>query len=265
MKREISSTNKGFSLAEMLIAVSVFSVFTLAFSTIMVSSFAQMSGSSNREKATLLAEEALEATRGIKDGNLENLVDGNYGLVFDEEEFYLSSSPDVTDIFTRSITISTTENEKKRVEAKVLWSEEKLVSLVTYFTYWEEILSLYCDKGESFLAVDSTGAFIEGNALLEVSVSNTAEHCDLLLERVSIAWDSPGLRFREVVYEDLTLWIGSAGSEEEVDLEEMVISSGESVILEYLFSGNMRFEPIFSITYTMSDGSSVTETNINPW
>ena len=142
MKKELFFISKGFSLAEILVATFVFLIFSLAFFNLLSNSLSQITYASEKERATALAEEGLEAVRNIKEADFDNLVNGNYGLNILENRFELSDSFDTTDIFNREITISSLENDFliKKVESEVSWKNDKSITLITYFTNWSEIL-----------------------------------------------------------------------------------------------------------------------------
>lgn len=149
MKRETSqSTQKewliinrnGFSLVEIVLASSIFALLV----TILIGAYlygqesTTMAGS--RARATMLAEEGLEAVRNIRDSSFSNLSDGTHGLSTSGNQWNISGSQDVTDIFTRQIIISSIDSNRKSVTANVTWQQNPqrngIVSIATRFTNW---------------------------------------------------------------------------------------------------------------------------------
>lgn len=131
---------KGFSLIEVLLAVSIFGLIV----TVMVGGliFGQESAVSAgmRSRAVMVAEEGLEAVRNIRDAGFSNLTDGTHGLSISGSQWILSGPSDATDIFTRVITISTVDANKKQVASTVSWQQNPQrtgqVQAVTYLTNW---------------------------------------------------------------------------------------------------------------------------------
>jgi prepilin-type N-terminal cleavage/methylation domain-containing protein len=150
MKKELLHINKrniikGFSLVEILVAISVFLIFVTASVNIIVSTNKQLQNSNNKERAAALSEEGLEAVRNIRDNNFSNLVDGTYGLSSGTQWNLLGSS-DITDIFTRSLNITSISTSQKKVVSTITWSDQisqnNSVSESTYLTNWQLPLNI---------------------------------------------------------------------------------------------------------------------------
>ena len=146
MIKVIKNFNKGFSLVEILVAISVFLVFVLAVANVTTSVSTQIRSSTNKERATILAEEGLEATRNIRDADFSNLADGTYGLSVSGNQWNFSGSSDVTGIFTRTLTISTISPNQKQADVTISWADQtsptNSLNMSTYFTKWQSILNL---------------------------------------------------------------------------------------------------------------------------
>ena len=141
MKKERLHINNGFSLIEVLLTLSIFSMFVVAL--IGVLSIGEESSvlGGKRAQAVFLAEEGLEVVKNVRDENFINLVDGSYGLVKIGSQWDFSALPDVTDIFTRTINISTIDVNTKLVISTVVWQQNLQrngsVILNTYLTNWK--------------------------------------------------------------------------------------------------------------------------------
>jgi prepilin-type N-terminal cleavage/methylation domain-containing protein len=133
-------TAKGFSLVEVLLSIAVFSLLVTALAGAYLYGQESTVLAGNQSRATLLAEEGLEAVRNIRDAGFANLVDGTYGLATGGNQWNLSGSSDGTDIFTRSVTIATINATVKSVTSSVSWQQNAqrsaAVSAVSYLTDW---------------------------------------------------------------------------------------------------------------------------------
>src|SRR3989338_2006653 len=108
-------TSNGFSLVEIILASSVFVLLVTALvgSYLYGQEATMLAG--NRARATMLAEEGLEAVRNIRDPAFANLTNGTYGLTTTGNQWNLSGSSDVIDIFTRQMVISSVDTKRKSV------------------------------------------------------------------------------------------------------------------------------------------------------
>lgn len=270
MKKEhLHINNLGFSLVEILVAISVFLVFVLAISDVTVSSSWQVNYSVNTERATALAEEGLEATRNIRDADFANLSDGTNGLTTGGNQFNLSGSSDTTDIFNRTIEISTVDNEQKQVVATVAWSDQisptNSVTLSTYLTDWRKITQTTCTDEQSFLEVDTSGAVLANSnrSLSGITIGSTATDCDIVISSISLTWTS-NRRLQEITIDGSSVWIGSVTSGTTNDITDFTLVPGQSGVgTVYRFNNSMSGNT-FSITYTMSDGTTKTISGIAP-
>ena len=116
-------TSNGFSLVEVILASSVFILLVTSLVGAYLYGEESTALAGNRARATLLAEEGLEATRNIRDAGFSNLIDGAYGLTTTSNQWNLSGSSDATDIFTRQLTISSVDAKRKSVTANIAWQQ----------------------------------------------------------------------------------------------------------------------------------------------
>ena len=142
----ITKASAGFSLAETIIAGSLFTLIVAGLAAAWLYGQESTLLSGQRTQAVFLAEEGLEAVRNIRDNAFTNLSDGTYGLVISNDEWILSGSQDTTNIFTREITIGTIGDNRKQVTSTVTWSQSEqrtgVVTLVTRLTNWQESVIL---------------------------------------------------------------------------------------------------------------------------
>jgi prepilin-type N-terminal cleavage/methylation domain-containing protein len=142
-KAQLHIKKKGFSLIEILVAISIFLVFLTGIAKITSSSGKETRHSINKERAVFLAEEAIEASRNIRDADFSNLINGTYGLIVSDNQWNYSGSSDISGIFSRSLTISTINTNEKKLDAVVSWTDEtsqtNSVTLSTYLTNWRKV------------------------------------------------------------------------------------------------------------------------------
>lgn len=133
--------SKGFSLVEVLLAVSVFGLIVTGLIGGLIYGQQSTALAGQRARAVMLADEGLEAVRNIRDENFSNLTDGTYGLTTTGNQWNLFGSSDTTDIFTRQIIISTVDINRKLVTANIAWQQNSQrtgqVQAVTYLTNWK--------------------------------------------------------------------------------------------------------------------------------
>jgi prepilin-type N-terminal cleavage/methylation domain-containing protein len=140
MKKEYSHIKNGFSLVEVMLSIAVFVLLVTALTGAYLYGEESTMLAGNRAKATMLAEEGLEATRNIRDPQFVNLVDGTYGLATTSNQYNLSGASDTDGFFTRSINVATFDSKRKDITSTVTWQQNPQrtgsVSLVTRLTNW---------------------------------------------------------------------------------------------------------------------------------
>ncbi len=155
--------SKGFSLIEVLLAISILGFIVVALVGSLIFGHQSTVLAGERARATILAEEGLEAVRSIRDAGFSSLTDGPHGLAVSSNQWTLSGTSDVTDdFFTRIITISTVDDDRKLATSSVVWSQTPqrsgTVSLTTYFTNWSKSIPINaCD-----IYCQSLGTYITG-------------------------------------------------------------------------------------------------------
>mgnify|MGYP001572188924 FL=1 len=134
------NSRRGFSLIEAVLAVSLFSLVLLALISAIVYGRESIALSGIRSRALLIAEEGQEAIRNLRDEKFSNLVDGTYGLATSSNQWVLSGTSDVTDIFTRQIQIGTINSHTKIATTTVTWQPKEgrsgQITLTSYLTEW---------------------------------------------------------------------------------------------------------------------------------
>lgn len=144
MFKILEKNKNGFSLVEVLLSGALFAILAMVLLGGLIYGQEGTLTGGKTTRATLLAEEGLEAVRNIRDNNFSNLVDGTYGLAISGGKWTLSGASDLTDIFTRNVVISTIDTDRKNVVANVTWQQNAQrsgsVSLASRLMYWRKIV-----------------------------------------------------------------------------------------------------------------------------
>lgn len=124
-KEQLHTNQGGFSLVEVILAAALFALLTTGMVGAYLYGQEATAQAGNSARAQLLAEEGLEAARNMRDADFANLTDGTYGLAVDANQLVLSGESDLTDIFTRKITISTISENEKSVAVDIFWQHNQ--------------------------------------------------------------------------------------------------------------------------------------------
>ena len=113
----------GSSLVEILVTLAVFTLMTSAALLVFFGGQNYIAGSLEARQATQKAHDGVEALRFIRDTKWSTITDGIHGLAFlASGQWQLTGSPDVSDGFTRTVSISTDANSIKHIGLTVAWN-----------------------------------------------------------------------------------------------------------------------------------------------
>lgn len=136
------NNTKGYSVIEVMFAVTLFLMFAAVFVSAFIGSQQTTSLTGKRDRATDLANEGMEAVRSIRDANYKNLTPGDHGLSTTNNQWDLTDPPDNIGEFTRVITIEDIDTDRKRITSQVSWPEESdrknSVSVTSILSNWRE-------------------------------------------------------------------------------------------------------------------------------
>ncbi len=140
MKKGWSPTKSGFSLVEVILSTAVFALFVTAFAGAYLYGEEATMLAGNRARATMLAEEGVEAARNLRDPLFTNLVDGTYGVTTTSNQYNFAGGSDSDGFFTRSVGISSVDAKRKDITSTVTWQQNSQrtgsVSVVSRLTNW---------------------------------------------------------------------------------------------------------------------------------
>ncbi len=141
----------GFSIVELLLAVTIFGMLTTGLIGAIVYGRASTANAGDTARGQLLAEEGIEATRNIANASFANLVDGSYGLTQSGSplswSFLGSGTSDTTGVYTRQVTIATAGTNRKTITSTVTWPEfggsTGTIALTARLVNWAASLKLW--------------------------------------------------------------------------------------------------------------------------
>lgn len=270
---KIKKNNKdGFSLVEIVISIGLFGVLVSFLMTALIQNNRQEDYAVYKRQAIFLAEEGTEALRNIRDADYANLVAGTYGISENGSEWGLSGLSDQTDNFTRIITITDVDDDRRDISVDVGWDDLSVqngtVTVATRLTNW-----MVASAGGGNLCVDqSTAAFLDpssasytaGNKVLNnIYISNIDPACDIEVDKVTLSWTKSS-DMTKITLDNVSIWTGTVASGVQADMTNTLLTNAEGALkFQFRFSGKMNGDT-FDVTLEFSDGTTVTETNIIP-
>lgn len=143
IKKIDTNHNKGFSVIEVLLAVSLFGIVVMSI----ISAIVYVRDSSveleRKENALQLAKQGIEAARDIRNRSFSDLIDGDHGIVLDGDQYIFIGDSDSEGLYTRVINISSNDQESKTIKVKVEWDSRignsRSVELSTILTNWKDL------------------------------------------------------------------------------------------------------------------------------
>lgn len=148
MKKVLLNTNhiRGFLLVEIVLAGSLFVLFLSAFTGVFYYGLQSSSSAGDRSRAVMFADEGQEAIRSMKNANFSNLADGTYGLTYANNMWNLVPSADVLGVYSRSVTITTLDPNRKQVDVTVSWQQTPTrtgsITTQSVLTNWKTVPNL---------------------------------------------------------------------------------------------------------------------------
>lgn len=153
----------GISLIEVLLAVAIFTLSVASLGGIGLGGMAATADALMRFRATLAVEEASAALRSIRDRDYGLLVPGTYGLSFAGGEWSLAPTPDMDDVFLRTITLAAVAPGKTRANIDVSWTRGGRTASVaaTFFLHRLRGTSWIQTTAADFLSGRQNGVVVE--------------------------------------------------------------------------------------------------------
>lgn len=133
----------GFSTVEVLLAATIFGMIAMAIVGALVYGNEATSDAGEHERASMLAQEGLEAVRNLRDGQdptyINIVAETTFGLSQASNQWALAGASDVSGIFTRQVKITPIDTDRKNITVTVSWvngSDTSQVSATGRLSNW---------------------------------------------------------------------------------------------------------------------------------
>lgn len=265
------TVTKGFSLVEIILGSALFALLIPVFVGALIYSGETAVLSGKRAQAVFFAEEGLEAVRNIRDEDFSLLVDGVHGLSISGGEWTLSGTSDTNGIFTRFVTISSIDADRKQASSEIIWQQNNQrtgsVSYSTRLTNWRKFVGSQSDS----LVVDASGAFLGGGEkhLQGITLENVGG-IDITIDKITVSWTNTPM-MSEIRIGGVKVWsksgpgtpTGEQSSGTVIDIQDYILIQGSGIINidRFKFDGTMG-GAVFTIVFTLGDGSTETLSNL---
>ncbi|MBI5306343.1 hypothetical protein HZB04_02050, partial [Candidatus Wolfebacteria bacterium] len=198
--------NKGQSLFEVLIALGIFIMGVASTGFLVMDSASGFRKGAERTQAVSLAQEGLEASRSIRDGDFDNLTAGYHGIAKSGNNFIFQGASDITGPFTRTILVSDIDADTKKIESSVVWqflaNRQDSVVLTEYFTDWNQTQG---QGGDLVISIASSTIGGTGNTELQgITVQNTSA-ANIVIDKITVNWNNANL-IREIKIGGVKVW-----------------------------------------------------------
>jgi prepilin-type N-terminal cleavage/methylation domain-containing protein len=141
MNKKNKKNNKGFSLLELVLAIAIFSLSSVALVTLIIDAGVSTRLSQERSEALFYAKEGMDAVRAIRDSAWASTTVGTHGLSTDNSSWVFAGDSDlINDKYTRTVEIEDVSVTTKNVTVNIVWSltpaRPATVTLTTILTNW---------------------------------------------------------------------------------------------------------------------------------
>ncbi len=131
----------GQMLVEVLIALGLFVIIMAGVIIFFFNGQLSAITTGKAREALGIARNGIEATRFLRDVDWINMLDGQYGLQFENNQWQFNGTSDTTREFTRVVYITTYETNIKQIVSRVTWQDDRLgeqeVKIATLLSDWQ--------------------------------------------------------------------------------------------------------------------------------
>ncbi len=256
-----SNRQKGFSLLEVLLAISLLGIISMGLFSSLVEYQRVLAVQSERTQGYEYMNQAIDSLDELKFSGVSSYADGVYGLDF-SSGIGLSSGSETIGEYTREITLTQIDPETRRAEITVSWGgslgRSGEVSTELIFQDWEASFAPSCGLASLDIDINTTNVSLSnGNRWLEgIEYTNTNSGCAIELVAVRVYWfGSFGRNIRQVRFDTPAVWAGNRSSGTFLDINDSSITGTHEV--DFRFSANMSGRLLYWISY-YDDGSQDT-------
>jgi len=158
----------GFSLVEIMLAIAVFSIFSVGIFYLSIDTISRDSKVILNTDGLLYAQEGLEVARNIRDRNYLFLTNGDHGLTLSNGSWSFAQAPEsIESFYERTITVSdvyrdengnisengtTYDPDTKKVDSEVRWLQNGVIPrsivLTSYLSNWrgDDLIRTTCTE-----------------------------------------------------------------------------------------------------------------------
>ena len=131
-------------MVEVILSAALFALIVTGLAGVLMYGQESTAIAGQRFRAIMLADEALEAGRNMRDEDYTLLTDGPHGLRIRQRQWELFGASDQSGIFTRQLVVATLDPNRKKLVATVTWQENLRrngqIQLTTYLTNWRRVV-----------------------------------------------------------------------------------------------------------------------------
>ncbi|MDD4412579.1 MAG: hypothetical protein PHR00_02955 [Patescibacteria group bacterium] len=249
--KDLSVDKRGFSIAEVLVAGTVFTMVMAAVCSLLYIANDSSRQSVERTKALYLAKEGIEATRSIRDINFNNLTVGSHGVKIINDVWQFSDTSDNTDGYVREINIQDVDSRTKLVKSTVNWAvngkRQEDLFLTTYLTKWEPA------GQSSYLNIDYSAARSSGTKeVVGIRLKNTNSTA-LTITQVQV-YSTNNVTINRIMINGSSRWTGSASSGTLININDYRIPAYGNYELRLRYNGSVRGYD-YKVAIYLSDGT----------
>jgi len=193
-KRNLSPTQTGLSIIELIISIAIFAIIAASAISAILGSFSSSRLAKEESRASFLNVEGLEATESIRNQDWANLVNGDHGLSSGGGAWVFSGTSDVdgSGKFTRIVNVSdverdsngdivasggTVDSDTKKIISMVSWdftpTRNNQIQKTLYLTNWQKSVGVGTSDGAS----GGCNAYCQGLAYPWGACRPSAPHC----------------------------------------------------------------------------------------
>lgn len=285
--------NKGQSVVEIIVALAIFFILVSGVLVLFFQTLDNTRQSIEISQAQNLAQEGLEATRGIANNNWDSLVDGSYDVESSSGywQFTNPRSQLLLDKYYRQIEILPVSRNSmtclleagdyddlniKKVALTVDWESGGKTRTIFYSTYlstWANS-AISCPPGSAlFLNINVSNANIgeEKKSLFGVKISNRWSQ-PITIDKAALTWTVPG-NITEIKIENQNYWSktgpgtphGAQPSGTVLDMNDFVLNPGQTYeITRFRFDSKIDGS-VMTIKFIMRDTSWASEVTTLPF
>ena len=257
MIRTIKKNQSGYTLIEVLIALGIFVIVTVAASLLLIQALDDSFASSKRVKGLYLAREGVEVVRNMRNIDYDLLIDGTYSLRRGNTVWSFVPVYEDTSGYTRTVDISSRVDGSKYIESNVEWSamanRSQFSHLSIVLTDWKQT------GGNSGDVVFDTSLveLVAGTNLAGIKLENTGDMSQTV-SYIEVQWEGGGVLYKIEIDGDLVFDVDpsegvSSGSV--IDITNTILVENYGEISSNFIFDTLELDTDVLVIFIFDDGS----------